>query len=373
MAQQDIRALTGLRGLAASLVAIYHFIPTASLPDGPARTFIGRGYLWVDLFFVLSGFVIALNYGPLFAGGISREAFRLFVARRVARIYPLYVFILAASVTYTVVAVRVGLPLENDQVVIVTRPMIALPANFLLVQSWGVVDSIVGTAWSVSTEWAAYLVFPLLAWLTLHSRPRPAVASCLFAMLLLVVVAQMNLADGAYHSGTLDAYDGTRCTPLLRCFGGFLIGMLMQRVAAQPRLAAVAGHDALGGAVVAIVAILFTVGAPDLAIAAAFPPLVLCLACNRRHTARLFDNPPLVHLGALSYAIYLLHPSLQAPTRALFDRLDGTAPREVALAACALFAVTTVTGLSHAAHVLIERPGRSWLRNVRRGAVRSRA
>ena len=84
----EIRALTGLRGVAALLVALYHINPNWIAPTATGR-FVGKGYLWVDLFFVLSGFLLAMNYARLFAGGWSLRAWLDFLLHRVARIYPL--------------------------------------------------------------------------------------------------------------------------------------------------------------------------------------------------------------------------------------------------------------------------------------------
>jgi len=75
----DIRALTGLRGVAAMMVVAYHFWPRTDIPTNWLKWTVGRGYLWVDLFFVLSGFVIYYNYSNsiLSAAGI----YNFFVAR----------------------------------------------------------------------------------------------------------------------------------------------------------------------------------------------------------------------------------------------------------------------------------------------------
>ncbi len=55
-----------------------------------ASTFIAHGYLAVDLFFVLSGFVMAMNYKHMFDSGWSADAYLKFLGRRIARVYPLY-------------------------------------------------------------------------------------------------------------------------------------------------------------------------------------------------------------------------------------------------------------------------------------------
>jgi peptidoglycan/LPS O-acetylase OafA/YrhL len=88
--QSEIRSLTGLRGLAAAWVVLYHF-HQADASAGALGTFLRHGYLAVDIFFVLSGFVMALSYTHLFAKGLSVQSFGVFLVRRFARIYPLYI------------------------------------------------------------------------------------------------------------------------------------------------------------------------------------------------------------------------------------------------------------------------------------------
>ena len=115
----------------------------------------GRGYLAVDLFFVLSGFVMALSYGPAFGERFSLRVFAAFLWRRVARLYPLYGTILVARLVYT--GLRYGrFDLPRPWIAApLAHPWTAIPANVLLVQSWGLAPSSIGPAWSISTEWAA--------------------------------------------------------------------------------------------------------------------------------------------------------------------------------------------------------------------------
>lgn len=68
----EVRSLTGLRGLAALAVALYHVNPELNTAPFIGR-FVGEGYLAVHVFFVLSGFVLALNYADGFAPGWSRD------------------------------------------------------------------------------------------------------------------------------------------------------------------------------------------------------------------------------------------------------------------------------------------------------------
>jgi peptidoglycan/LPS O-acetylase OafA/YrhL len=90
--RSEIRSLTGLRGVAAAYVVLYH-MHLFELCSGAAATVLTHGYLAVDLFFVLSGFVMALTYAELFEGGFSAGRYRDFLVRRIARVYPLYVVV----------------------------------------------------------------------------------------------------------------------------------------------------------------------------------------------------------------------------------------------------------------------------------------
>src|SRR5947207_4699557 len=99
MKPAQIFPLTSLRGLAAWWVAVYHFRDYLPLPSpNPIYDFFSRGYLAVDLFFVLSGFVLQLSYfrNPI---GITRSSIVEFALARVARIYPLHVFMLMLFTT----------------------------------------------------------------------------------------------------------------------------------------------------------------------------------------------------------------------------------------------------------------------------------
>lgn len=97
-----IPSLTPLRGIAAVLVIIYH---TDSLLRAQhlgrlvyGTGFFARGYLWVDFFFVLSGFIITHVYGDWFTPRISAAPLRNYLLARFARLYPLYLFALGVTV-----------------------------------------------------------------------------------------------------------------------------------------------------------------------------------------------------------------------------------------------------------------------------------
>ncbi len=342
-------ALTGLRGAAAVWVASYHLLLPASLVGGlPARV-LGRGYLAVDLFFVLSGYVLALNYGER-AGWASLPSF---LWRRWARIFPLYGLILAVRLCYTAWrygGFGVGRPWIAAPV---GHPWTDIPANLLLVQSWGLAPSITGPAWSVSVEWAAYVAFPALAALMLRQPSLRAMAGGAAACGLVLAVCLLN--------GGLDVWDGRTAGPLLRCLGGFTIGVGLFRLSCwrpAQRVAAATAAGWLAGAVL-LAALLWR--APDLAVYPVLCALVLCAACGQHGVCAWLAAPGAVRLGELSYAVYMLHIFLLHPLdqlRALTGlMLPPVAADGLAVGLVGVFLVQAASLV----HDRVEQPTRAWL------------
>ncbi len=358
----EVRAMTGLRGVAALLVAIYHI----NLPDRASASalvrFVGKGYLWVDLFFVLSGFLMALNYSHLFASGWTPRAWADFLLRRLARVYPLYFFVTVAGIAAALghLAAPVATPDGAGE---------TAAANLLLIQSWGVSGSINGAAWSLSAEWAAYLVFPALVWLALLGRPALAWAAGLMALASMAATVGLTMHDGAYHSGPLDAYDGTTAEPLLRCLGGFTLGLIACRLAQSGRLMACAAHDGTLVAAAALLTAGFIAGAHDLLAIPLFALLVLGLYGNRGVSGRLLGCWPVHRLGVLSYSVYLLHPYLVAPHAELERWLLSRVAAPWADAGANLAIYGTLLIAAALAYRCIENPGRHWTQRLGRSIV----
>jgi len=187
MKGNEVGALTGIRGAAAIWVMFYHFWltvlnrpPTTQFQFG---TLMGHGYLAVDLFFILSGFVMALSYGHYFKNGFSFERYGVFAVRRVARIYPLYlaVTLLALGELLHYVGLTYVLSYDKREVV----------SSVLMLQGWGISNSLIATGWSVSVEVAAYILFPLLISISIYSVRR---LSILFAFTCLIDLLAVSVS-----------------------------------------------------------------------------------------------------------------------------------------------------------------------------------
>ena len=353
----EVRALTGLRGVAALMVAVYHIDPELRAYGAFGRA-IGRGYLWVDLFFVLSGFVLALNYGARFQSGWSAGSWRDFLLRRVARIYPLYAVLLFGALAYMAMGWGESFAMPLLPYPHLAHPLAIKAANVVMIQSWGVGPSIDGTAWSLSAEWAAYVLFPLLTGLALFSRGRTALVLAALAATGIVATALLTGVDHEAHSGALDAYDGGTIEPVLRCLSGFVLGLLMFRLAQGGRVGAWLARDVVLAALLALTALGFAFAPDDLWIYPLFPALVLGLYGNRGTVGRLLGCGAIYWLGLVSYSIYLVHPYLVLPKRDLSDLLAGVVGNTPADVLASAITFAAVLALSGASYHLIEEPGR---------------
>ena len=362
--QREITALTGLRGVAALYVAFYHLIPVTP-PGLLLRTFSRHGYLGVDIFFVLSGFVMALSYGHRFKGAFCWSLYGDFLLRRLARVWPLYVVLLGVVLLLSVVGLgELNEPPDPSRFAHLHEPE-RLFINLIMLQGWGFGGAMVVPSWSVSTEFAAYIAFPLLLILTVRSRLALAITTGLSAACLLLCCATIGNAQAPTPNGPLDLCHPYMIYPMMRCIAGFVVGLLTFRIAASPGMALIAGSDGFGFAVLTLLLASLSLPVFDLWIYPLFPALVLALSLNKSHLAQLFSAAPIYQLGVVSYALYLVHEMIHAAFKSWTSGLEASLPPVLHHAYVGLSFLGLV-GLSvGAAFVLnrfIEVPARRWIR-----------
>lgn len=295
MTAPELRALTSVRGLAAWLVVLYHIRGSIAGLPAAIESVLAKGYLAVDFFFLLSGFVIWLTYaerlraeGP---GGVPR-----FLWRRIARIWPLHLVVLGAAVALALLLAATG---RHDPL---RFPFDELPLHVLLVQNWGMTRALSWNdpAWSISCELAAYLVFPWAVF-TIDWRRLPgwAVVGAIAGIVTLLHLVMQG--SGATTLGS----DITRLG-VVRClaeFGaGTAIAALWQRW--HGRSAAFGG----AAAVAAGAAACWALGLPEtLAVPAMFAAALLALALSSGTRAHPLEGRAIHYLGTISYSTYLVH------------------------------------------------------------------
>ncbi|GAA3746758.1 acyltransferase family protein [Terriglobus aquaticus] len=362
----QIRALTGLRGIAAAFVVVYHFLSTHHFSHNPANNILQHGYLTVDLFFVLSGFVMALNYGKLFAQGFSRHAYAGFLWRRIARVYPLY---LVMTVTAFIIF-STGLVVFRPE-----HPLWRLLiSNLLMVQAWGVDWSLDFPGWSISTEWAAYLLFPVLFAVTMKRRWGAAIAAGCASLAALGALCLYvgPLAPREPANALLNLWFYFDGLPVVRCLAGFTLGILTFRVFGTGWGQRFARHQVTAVTLILVLLAMLVVPKTDFAIVALFPLLILSLAADATAPARALTSRPLYFLGEISYSVYLVH-GLIAPwvidLAAYLPSHHVGHPRLVAAA----FGIAATSLVSVAAYRWIEVPGRRWGRKFFEPARANRA
>src|SRR6201989_328450 len=161
---QFITNLTPIRGIAALLVVIFHFeiVLVLFLPRDTSK-FFSKCYLMVDLFFIMSGFIIYHVYGKFFKHTIETKTFNKYIRARLARVYPLHIFTLILTLILVVSAHFKWDEFFNLQ---------SIPTHMLMLQSFGLHSIYTWNvpAWSISAEFAAYIIFPLFAFVLYRFR-----------------------------------------------------------------------------------------------------------------------------------------------------------------------------------------------------------
>lgn len=347
----EFRALTSTRGIAALTVAIYHLLfEYDSSLGGHLSGPIAKGYLCVDYFFVLSGFVITYAYRRYFENGFSLARYRMFMLRRVGRIYPLYASILTCLLVYTLL-IYGNFHSGPPPAVQSHYPLQVTVANYLLVFDWGLrIHGFVGASWSISTEMAAYVVFPLIL-AACFARGALRWSAALAASLAVLVALSLT------HP-SFDLFEGP--ASLLRCLAEFSLGVFAFRLyVSGHRLAAALSWDPALGAVIVVAAAMLAIAKSDLAVVLCFPLLVAGLARSRGRIARVLETPVLHWLGLVSYSVYLVHPQWQHLALPLTLRFQALGlPAGAALAAAVAVLTAAILATSQLTYRYIEVKGR---------------
>ncbi|MFH5806624.1 acyltransferase family protein, partial [Alienimonas sp. DA493] len=361
-----VDSLTAVRGVAAVWVVLYHFSPDlyVLLPASRALApLIDRGHLAVPLFFTLSGYVLAMNYAPAFGGGLSAAGTKTFLLRRLIRIYPLHLATLLGTAAMVAVGARFGATVDPEG-----YGAVDFLLNLALLHAW-VPDFRLNwnlPSWSISAEWFAYLLFPLLAaglWrASAGRRGRAAVGAVAGLALIETVVFYLY-----WRARGLPFFE------LLSVVGPFTAGAAAW--VWRERAAAPAGPwEPPGWAPWAATAVLVggaflpNVAAGKAVVLVGCVAVVVLLGAAGNRCPRAFRWRPLVALGEASYALYLTHVMAQKVLYTLLPSgqfADADGPVRAGAVAAYVAAIAAAAWLAQAT---IERRLVPWLR--RRATVR---
>lgn len=319
--RREIRQLTGLRLFAAAWVVLFHFEFThgtvLAQALAPAFPVVTTGAMGVDLFFVLSGFVIAFTYLDKVGDRFRPRAAGKFLWARVCRIWPAYALVTTAFLGFLLFKRWYwgidGPAYQNVQPSLSVGAWLRqLTLTQLWDHPWHDGASFVGPAWSVSAEFFAYALFPLVALVFFRLRRVPR--------WLLGVLAVACMAP----ESVLCLLTGSPYFPfswMARIVGGFTSGVLVylavRDIPRTPRVRRTA--SLLSWTLLVLVLAGLIVGAqlglgPDGlsterggVVLALFPPLVGALSLASGLLTRGLSAPVAVHGGRISYSLYLVH------------------------------------------------------------------
>lgn len=286
--------LDSLRGVCACMIVIFHLTSQGVIHNLPV---IQNGYLFVDFFFVLSGFVIGSSYGERLKANLSIGRFMWF---RLGRIYPLHFVVLMIFLAFEIFFALVAPTAANRPPFEGAMALPYLGYSLLFVQIFFGLDAVWNPpSWSIAAEMWTYLIFALLLRFAFRWTVPICIAIACAAPLIISQLTDRNL--NVFHEGAL-----------LRCMFGFSLGIIGWRLAdwvAQIRISQ-HGSDLIEVAVFIVVVLFVSIaGTSPLSLIAPFLFCVTLLVFSRQQgvVSRILMRPSFVLLGTLSYSIYMIH------------------------------------------------------------------
>ncbi len=363
MRPPHIPSLTPLRGIAALWVVLFHidvciyYRELGSLLPKDNSGLIAKGYLWVDFFFVLSGFVIAHVYETALLKRRPLKTYQHFIWSRFTRIYPLHAFTLLALVSFALfVPLLFPTMLDGswynyfnvDTFASELFLFNAMGAHPYL--SWNIVS------WSIGAEWWTYIL--AIAFIFALSKTS-TITSIFFAIFAWLALGHFSFTYSALN------LDMTYDFGFARCLCEFFIGLVAYRCYRERLCIGLFSHDLFFLVLSSALVLGFHLNTIDIAFVPVFTLLVLAASHNRGLPHSLLQHPIAVYLGNISYSIYMVHGLIfhifwyglpYANDHYGFGTLNIW---QKIVFVSTFFALTLL--ISHFTHLTIERKFRFWL------------
>jgi peptidoglycan/LPS O-acetylase OafA/YrhL len=285
MTKNRYYALDAWRGIAALFIVLLHK-SHIFVPELAEERFVKNTFLFVDFFFVLSGFVIAHTYQQRLL--IGEVVLTNFVWRRFLRLWPLHIFTMFLIILY-----------ELD------FELLKFIHQFFLLHAVVFSGNFIGwndPSWSISAEFYTYLIFGVLF---LSCKPNS----------VLLILASLAICIGiAVYSKTGDQLLGINTTGkfgLLRCIAGFAMGVLLFNTLSKVHslLERVPANILEITVIAALILFITYLGQGRISVIAPFFFFwfVAVFSMQRGSISQIFGSYPFQLLGVLSYSIYMTH------------------------------------------------------------------
>lgn len=307
-------SLEAFRGLAAVMIVLYHsrFYSTDDYVP-----FVKHSHIFVDFFFILSGFVMAYSY----LGRIgSKMTLKRFFLMRFGRLYPLHLFTLLLWVPFIIVKVifyEKGIggtdPSESNN-------LFTFFSNLFLVQAFDGYQPLSWNfpSWSISAEFYTYILFFLIIYLT--TKVLSSTASLMSSIVFITVAAYASIwwLDGK----------GVELF-FLQCIGGFFLGILIFLLYKRANIQALDFRVATILEITVLTFMVYSVirnqrqGFSDniffyICIVSFLCVIYVFVIQETGYISRLLKNPAFQSIGKLSYSIYMVHAIILAGVENVF-------------------------------------------------------
>lgn len=356
---KEIRSHTGLRGWAAIIVVLVHFrsFIHPSIDPDEMTSFLSKGYLWVDFFFILSGFVMSYIYRIEHPKPRAFCEITHYLIARFARIYPLHLISLVAVFLFFFLAALINWDWESKFCCVFDdslRSAEALIANLFLVHAWGMFDWVTWNlpSWSLSAELFCYLIFAAL--LAIDGKDRK---------LVLVVLSFVVLFYYSFSMATNSDVDENFRLSAVRAASAFLIGIvlfLMRRL-----ISSIPDHYLTYIQIEASITLLLALhfGITDVISIGLMALIVLVTWEDRGALCKLLTTRPLYTAGLFSFSIYMWHYLIKFIAQNDWEYYTGLSLQSSAMGsmlfvACLLVLVIPISVWSYR---FLEMPARKWI------------
>lgn len=343
----NLPSLTGIRGVAALLVVLFH-MPLQRLFGGTPQL-IADGYYGVDLFFILSGFILMHVHEADFRS-IDARGLESFYTLRFFRVYPLHFIVLMLILAWT---------FTHPAFVAWVR---AIPGEEDSYTFWGFFQTLTLTnrvglrdlgqwnipSWSLSSEMVGYVVLPFLGFMLLRVRSKWFCIGYAVAALLAYALIKIFIKDIGVLRMALCFPAGAALCRAFHLIGDFRRPSFL----------------ALLSLTLAVVCLCFKEIAPFAILG--FGGLIFALAFGRGSVNTLISSPPVMFLGKISFSLYLTHSVLLLTISWLgIDQTSSALGSIAVFSGTLVFLLAIATFTYHAIEAPSHRLGREIIRRMR--------
>ncbi len=291
----SIPALTSLRFFAAFYVILFHAHDFSGVDLYALTNLFNSGYLAVDFFFILSGFILSYTYYPQ----IIEKSFSYsdFFIKRVARIYPVHIFTLLLMLVIITFIKLAGVTWSHDME---TSNFYEFIKNILMVHSWAFYSNLSYNqpSWSISAEFFAYILFPIFIFSINRGKELFRIIFSITLFLSFYVIAYV------FFEVIITKFTFTGV--IIRIIPDFLLGVVSYMLFYKYSFTFDIGKQLIFANIALFFC--FYLGSLDFIVIPLFAWVIYLLADQARHGEQSFlNNDILQYLGRISYSLYMVH------------------------------------------------------------------